>query len=704
MIRAVPLHQPLRVDGVLAEDVYATVPAIADFIQGEPDLGAPATERTEAWVLFTDEYLYVVARCWDSVEGGWIANEMRRDGEQLRRNDSFGVLLDTFHDRRNAFLFYVNPIGGLADELITDERTPNTDWNTVWHARTGRFEGGWTVEIAIPFASLRYDGDASTWGINLRRIIRRKNEYDYVTVMPPASNPLTAIFRVSAAAVLADLAPPSRGLGLELKPYGIAGLNTDRLQDPPVTNDPHSDAGFDVKLAVTEGLTADLTVRTDFAQVEVDEQQINLTRFNLSFPEKREFFLEGRGTFDFGGVRDARAGDVPVLFFSRRIGLSSSGAIPVHAGGRVTGRTGPYSIGLLNVQTGRGDGALAREGAEPANFSVVRLKRDVLTRSSIGVIVTNRSVGASGHGSNQAAGVDALVSLFENLNVNAYVAGTQTTDVGSGLSYRTQLDYNSDRYGLQVERLRVDGDFNPEVGFLRREAFARAFVSGRVSRRPERGDSLRRMSLTSQFDYVTDPDGRVEGRETQTALDVEMENSDRVIVRHTWADESIVEPFDVAGEAVVSPGDYRSHVVRGSYAMGPQRPVSATLAVSRGGFFGGTIMAFEIDQGRVAVTPRLSLEPSLAVNWIDLDQRAFRTTLGRLRVNFTLTPRLFVSVLAQYNSTSEAVGTNVRARWEYQPGSELFVVYTDERGTNGASAVGLRNRALAVKINRLLRF
>jgi hypothetical protein len=703
-IRAIRVTEPLRIDGILAESVYAAVEPIRAFIQNDPDRGAPATERTEAWVLFNEQFLYVVARCWDADPDGPIANEMRRDGEQLRRNDSFGVLLDTFHDRRNAFLFYVNPLGGLADELITDERTPNTDWNTVWDARTARFEGGWTVEIAIPFASLRYaPGAAQTWGINLRRIIRRKNEYVYTARMPAVASPLTAIFRVSAANTLEGLETPSRGRGLEVKPYGLVDVTTDYRADPPEVNDPDARAGVDVKLGLSEGLTADVTVNTDFAQVEVDEQQVNLTRFNLVFPEKREFFLEGRGLFDFGGARggDTRTGDTPVIFFSRRIGLSEVGEVPVRLGGRVTGRTGAYLIGLLNVQTGDDD---ERSGEPSTNFSVVRIKRDILERSAVGLIVTNRSHVEEIGGTNQAVGVDALLSFYENLNINAYVAGTRTTEVGNGLSYRAQLDYNGDRYGLQVERLLVGDRFRPEVGFLRREEFARSFVSGRVSRRPA-SEAIRRVSGIAQFDYVTDPGGRLETRELQATFDVELENSDRATARYARIDDVLTDPFEISDGIVLPPGDYEFQDVRVTYAMGPQRPVSASVSVQAGTFYTGTITALGVEQGRIAVTPRLSVEPSLLLNWVDLDEGSFQTTVARVRASYSITPRMFVTGLVQYNSEADSVGTNLRLRWEYQPGSELFVVYTDERTTEPeARSSALTNRAVAVKVTRLLRF
>jgi len=300
-VRAVRLAEPLNVDGVLDEDVYQT-PPISGFLQSVPLAGETATERTDAWVFYDDENFYLVCRCWDSAPPeDWIANEMRRDTNQLRQNDTFGALVDTFHDRRNGFNFYTNPLAARAEHTVTDEGNPSMDWNPVWSVRTGRFDGGWTAEMAIPFKSIRYlSGEGQTWGVQIRRYIRRKNEFSFLTHVPASSGGSFSIFRVSAAADLVGLDLPSAGSNVEIKPYATSSLTSDRTQTPAISNHADGDLGGDLKLGITANITADLTYNTDFAQVEVDERQVNLTRFSLSFPEKREFFLEGRGTFDFG--------------------------------------------------------------------------------------------------------------------------------------------------------------------------------------------------------------------------------------------------------------------------------------------------------------------------------------------------------------------------------------------------------------------
>jgi len=353
----------------------------------------------------------------------------------------------------------------------------------------------------------------------------------------------------------------------------------------------------------------------------------------------------------------------------------------------------------LNLQAGGSDAV----GTEPTNFTVVRARRDILRRSAVGLIFANRSESALYAGSNQTLGADFLLSFYENLNINAYGARTVTDSLdGDDGSYRTQLDYAADRYGLQLDYLVVGDNFNPEVGFLRRDDFKRSFGQIRVSRRP--GSGIRRVSGIASLEYLTSGSGRPETREGRLQLDAELDNSDRVIATVARTFDFLAEPFEVAADVTIPVGGYWYHDLNVSYAMGPQRRIAATAAFRRGSFYSGTLTGLDVSQGRVEVSPRLSVEPSLAVNWIDLAEGSFTTTLFRSRGTFTFTPRMFVSGLLQYNSSADAVSTNLRVRWEYRPGSELFVVYTDERQTEEGPTPGLRNRAVVVKATRLLRF
>ena len=725
-IRAVELPEGIRLDGQLDEQVYFTVPAITGFIQQAPDEGAPATEETEAWILFDADNIYVAARVWDSAPPSqWVANEMRRDTRQLRQNDTFAVILDTFYDRRNGVAFYTNALGALADFQITNEGNPNSDWNPIWDVRTGRFEGGWTVEMEIPFKSLRYrPGPAQVWGVQLRRNVRRKNEWAYITPLPiSAGSGSAGIFRVSDAGTLVGLDVPSGSRNLEIKPYGIGGISTNLAASEPTVNARDGAGGLDVKYGITQNLTADFTVNTDFAQVEVDEQQVNLTRFSLFFPEKREFFLEGRGIFGFarGGVGGGfggalrrggqgggffGGGNAPTLFYSRQIGLQNRTVVPIVGGGRVTGKIGAFDVGVLNIQAD--DDELAR--AEMTNFTVVRLKRDILRRSSIGGILTNRSISLLGDGSSQTYGADATFSFYENVSLLAYAARTRTPGFeDEDLSYQGRFNYGGDRYGLQAEHLVVEDDFNPEVGFLRRDNFRRTYATARFSPRPRSLASIRQFRLEGSYDYIETADlGIVETRQSQLGFSTELENSDRFGVSVADNYEFLHGEFTPGPDEVAFPvGGYQFFDVEGSYSLGAQRRLNGTFTVRAGGYFNGNIRSVQFRQGRMEVTERLSLEPSVSVNWIDSPQGSFRTDLLVSRVNLSFTPRMFFSGLIQYNSSTNTVSNNLRLRWEYSPGSELFVVYTEDRVTDPLRPdrfSELRNRGFVVKVNRLFRF
>ncbi len=725
-IRAVEVANPIQLDGQLNEEIYVTVPSITDFIQQAPDEGAPATEKTEAWIFFDPDNIYVAARVWDSAPPSeWVANEMRRDTRQLRQNDTFAIILDTFYDRRNAVAFYTNPIGALADFAITNEGNPNSDWNPVWDVRTGRFEDGWTVEMEIPFKSLRYrPGPSQIWGVQLRRNVRRKNEWNYVTPLPiSAGSGPGGIFRVSEAASLVGIDAPSGSKNLEIKPYAIGGVATNLAATPPTRNVQDGTGGLDVKYGVTQNLTADFTLNTDFAQVEVDEQQVNLTRFNLFFPEKREFFLEGRGIFDFarggfsggfggalrsGGGGFFGGGNAPTLFYSRQIGLQNRSVVPIVGGGRVTGKVGAFDVGALNIQADADVGA----GAEMTNFTVVRLKRDILRRSTIGGMFTNRSVSLLGDGSSQAYGADATFSFYENVALLGYVARTQVPDPdrqGKDLSYQGRFDYGGDRYGFQAEHLLVEKNFIPEVGFLRRSNFRRTYTRARFSPRPQSLASIRQFRMEGSFDYIETADlAIVETRQSQLGFSTELENSDRFGVSVADNYEFLHREFTPGPDDVVFPvGAYSFVDVEASYSSGAQRRLNGTLSVRAGDYYDGTIRTIGFRRGRMEITQQLSLEPSVSVNWIDSPRGSFRTDLIVSRVNYTFTPRMFLSGLIQYNSSTNTVSNNLRLRWEYSPGSELFVVYTEDRATDPLRPdrySELRNRGFVVKMNRLFRF
>ncbi len=718
-MRAMRVPSPMVFDGVLDEPFYRDVKPVGDFTQQEPHEGAPATDKTEVWVFFDRDNLYVSARLYESEPGKRVATEMRRDANNLFNNDHFGVSFDGFYDRRNGYGFVVAASGALLDWSTTNE-APNNNWNGVWDAKVGNFSNGWTVEIRLPFRSFRYREGGTIWGMNFRRRVIAKNELTYLApVLASWGRP--AMSKMSVAATVVGLETPRSGKNIDVKPYALGSMLSDNTAKPPVSNEPDGALGLDVKWGVRQTLVADFTVNTDFAQVEDDQQVVNLTRFSVQFPEKRDFFLEGQDTFNFangssgtggtgggGGAQGSgqNSSTAPVLFYSRRIGLNNGLEVPIRAGGRLLGRNGLWRYGLLNIQTGGSE-----EANTPAtNFSVVRVNRDFLRRSRIGGIFTRRDPVAAtkfkASGSdNLAYGLDTLMSPTNDISLLGYAAKTDSPGrTGDDTSYRGRFDWNNDNYGLQAEHLSVGADFNPEVGFLRRSAFKRSYGQARYSPRPRNFGGIRKLFYIASVDYITDTKNRPESKEVQGNLQLELNNSDTFAIDLSRNYERLPARFEVGRNLFVPAGEYRMTQSHATYTFGQQRPVSGSLTAARSGFYAGTLTELSWS-GRVELTKQFYVEPQLSWNRVDVPQGTSNSNLYSTRATYTLSTRMFVSALVQYQSRTNSVTTNARFRWEYLPGSELFVVYSDGRTTLDARGFpDLQNRSFVIKATRLLRW
>ena len=704
-VRAYRLTQPLVIDGKLDDGVYDTIEPAPAFRQQEPRIGELATEQTEMWVLFDDRNIYVSARMHDSAPARMVADEMRRDGS-LYQNEHFVVVFDTFLDRRTGFFFQTNPLGAIRDALIVDENNANYDWNTVWDVKVNRDETGWTSEMVIPFKSLRYPtGKEQVWGINARRWERRVNEHSLLSITPPGTPPNNSVQRLANAATLVGIEVPPPARNIELKPYGVSNLTTNRVSTPPVSNRLDRDIGLDAKYGITSNVTLDVTVNTDFAQVEIDEQQVNLTRFSLFFPEKRDFFLEGQGIFDFGntGNNGFRQPDVPIMFFSRRIGLDGGQPVPIRGGARLTGRVSRTSIGLLNIETA--DRSSTQLGTTPAtNFLVARVKRDILRRSSIGIIATRRSPRTGASGSNELFGVDTNWNFFENVQGGTYYARSSTPGAtGDENSYRGYFRYVHDRYGFEAERTKVGDAFNPDVGYVPRPDVARTDVLARFSPRPRSIRHVRRFEWNAELDRYVNGHDQLETRVASGTFRTEFHSSDQMTFTYRNNYEFVTAPFRISGGPLLPIGVYEFNEGVVQFNAGAQRAVSGRLTLTAGEFYSGHRQQFEYN-GRVKVSSQLAFEPRLLASHISLVEGTFTTKLLGARTTYTVTPRMFVSGLVQYNSSLNTLESNIRWRWEYQPGSDLYVVYTDGRDTFGSRTAALMNRGVAIKATRLLRF
>ena len=565
-IRTLRAPSPIIVDGQLEEAVYRDVKPFGEFVQQEPFEGKPATEKTEVWVFFDDKNVYVSARLWETEPERRVTSDMRRDANNMYNNDHFAVLFDTFNDRRNAFGFSSNAQGGMFDWQVTNEQ-PSNNWNGLWNVRAANFDGGWTVEFVIPFRSMRFKEGATTWGINFRRMVRWRNEVSYLSPVP-LSWGRRGLSKVSSTGPMVGLEVPSKLRNLDVKPYALGADTSNKLVTPAIDNDLAAEFGVDAKWGITQSLFADFTYNTDFAQVEDDEAQVNLTRFSVLFPEKRDFFLEGQDVFNFAGAGSNQGGggiplatmsnptnNTPVVFFSRRIGLQNGAVVPILAGARMLGRGDAFQMGAIHMRTEEG----LTPGTPATDFSVFRFNKDILSRSRIGAIATRRGPGIKGD-ENYAYGVDATFNPHNNLAITSYWAGTQDTsapDAADRQSYRGQFNWNADKTGLQVDHTYVGAGFNPEIGFLRRTAFARTYGSTRYSPRPKNWKGVRKVFYEGSVDYFENTVGTPESREIQGALRMEFTSSDQWAVEYSDQFERLFVPFGVTTGVVVPPGRVR---------------------------------------------------------------------------------------------------------------------------------------------------
>jgi hypothetical protein len=691
-IDAVRADCAITLDGVLDEPCWEHAPPFADFIQQVPKTGAPASDRTEVRVLFDDGGLYFGVRAFQDRAVPIAANELRRDAGRMHvRNDTFTVALDTFFDRRSGYLFIFNALGAVADWAGWDEgRVWSQEWDTVWDVRTTMTEWGWSAEMRLPFRSLRFKhAGEQRWGVTFRRVVLARNEWSYSTPIRPEWGE-AGIGKFSAAAELHGVAIDRRALNLEVTPYLLGGaVETGCV--PACSVDSARDVGADAKYGLTSNLTLDLTYNTDFAQVEADEQQINFTRFNLFFPEKRQFFLEGKGIFDFG----VTSGDYRLLpFFSRRIGLERNQAVPIIGGARMTGKAGKYSIGALGI--GTEDTAFT----PTTSFGVVRVKRDILRRSNVGFIATDRRGGGT---RNEAWGTDAHLALRTNAKIESFISRAwfpgQEEDSWAG---RMHVVNEGDLWTGEVDYLRIGSNYSPDIGFVGRRNIDRWFGRGQVSPRPRSGP-VRKLFAAASIDYVRDGSGRLETREVEGLAKVEFHSADLVQMTVTRIFDAPLAPFLVGSGLVVPAGTYHFTDKAISWTASPSRRAIGTLTYRDGGYYDGTRREFIASSVIVKANQHFYTDLNYQVTDVSLPTGGATAQLFGVRVNYSATTRLFNSALLQWNNRTREFNANVRMNWIYRPGSNLYVVYTR---TNGIldSPIGLQNQSFVVKVTRLFQF
>ena len=694
---------PIFIDGRLDEPSWEDAEPFGDFIQSKPDAGYPATEPTVVRLLHDADNLYISAICYTSQANRLTITSLERDFETLN-SDAFGVAFDTFLDRSGSFMFFVNPKGAIRDaQSFDDARIRDLAWDGILRVSTFISDSAWTVEMEIPWTALRFNPakDEQVWGANFFRRVRHKDEDSFWAPIDRRNQ----VYTMSKAGTIRGLGQLEPGRNLQLKPYvRAANISGSR----PVAEDRGGDydAGLDLKYGITPGMVLDLTYRTDFSQVEVDREQVNLTRFSLFFPEQREFFVENSGLFTVSDALDrqyrtgASARDF-TFFHSRRIGLADGGRpIPIVGGGRLTGRIGGSELGLLNMQTA------STAEAPPENFTVLRLKRTLFGSTSVGGIILNRQVtdrsqlAEGGRLYNRGYGVDANVRLFGRMMINSYLAVTDSPgEESDGVAGRVAVAWRDQLLNISAFAKHVDDTFDPALGFVQRRGINHGYATAGVHQRLQ-SSFIQEINPYGEIHFISNLDNVLETRQETLGLGVTFVGGGSLTFRLNDNFERIFETFTVSGNAMVEPGDYNYRTGSVSFRSSAGRPLSGRVSFSNGGFWNGSRTS-----AGLAITwradYRLSLNLSADRNQVFFPDTDFTADVYGARVKFSPTTKLSGSAFVQYNQSTDEMVTNLRLNFIHAPRSDLFVVYTERRSLNNR---GVLDQSITVKFTKLLVF
>jgi hypothetical protein len=656
-------------DGILDEAAWRRAVPAADFIQQDPVLGGKPTEATEVRIIFSRTSLYMGVTCFDSEPDKLLGNTMKRD-EFLSSDDRFMWTMDTFLDQQTGYFFEMNPSGLMADSLM-GAAGDNRNWDGLWDAHVRKSEIGWTIELEIPFSTLNFDPNAPAWGINFQRTVRRKNEENLWT----GHQRNQGLRRMSNAGLVVGIRDVSQGIGLEFRPYAAANVADSPGRSEPKPLDGDGDVGLDVFYNITPSLRSTVTINTDFAETEVDQRLVNLTRFPLFFPEKRTFFLDGATFFDFyrgGGASPVRP------FFSRRIGLDEAGQPqPIDIGGKATGQAGRFDVGALYVRTRETDTAPGED------FAAMRLKRRFWSQSYLAAIYTGRNTRGVDSPLLNTAGVDfrLATSRFrerQNLEFDTFLLWTtDTLDIGDNLSYGIRLGYPNDPWSLSTSYEVVESNLDPAVGFVPRTGFKNLNPRVAFSPRPRNHPWIRRFDFSSVAELITDMDNRWLSRSFNTqVIRVETHSQDSVAFRIDPQYERLEEDFEISDGIVLPSGaEYTFTRYQVSANTANRRKVAVGTSYEGGGFFSGTRRELNLN---VNLRPRPGIRVQLEGEWndIDLAEGSFTTEVYRLITDTQFNPWIFIVNNVQFDTVSRVLGWQSRFRWTLTPGNDLFFIYT----------------------------
>jgi hypothetical protein len=661
--------ESITMDGRLDEPVWKRAVPADGFVQIDPANGTPPTELTEVRIAFDGDAIYMGVTCYDSDPDGWLGFQRRRD-EFLGSDDRFMWTIDTFLDARSGYFFETNPSGLMADSLF-GVNGDNRQWDGIWDLRTDRSEIGWTIEVEIPFRTLNFNPNSDTWGINFQRTVRRKNEESIWTGW--ARN--QGLRRMTNAGHVTGITNVTQGRGLDIRPYGlyIAEASPGRGRGPM---DGDAKAGVDLFYNPTPFVRANLTVNTDFAQTEVDQRQVNLTRYSLFFPERRQFFLDGAPFFDFGSPVDADLRVNP--FFSRRIGLTSAGAPQtIDFGTKITGQLGAQDVGLLHVRTGEGDSVASED------FTVARVKRRLLRQSYVGALYTRRDPRVAGDEARHTSGLDATfaTSSFlgsQNLETGAWLLHASQPGVSSGsAAFGGSIDYPNDRWSAGFDATEVQEHFDPGIGFVTRRNYRQYIPNVTFAPRPGNNRRIRQVTFRTSLDVQTDLRNELFSRTLDaTLLQVNFQSQEAFTISASRSYERLDAPFPISRGITLPLGaEYDFTRVRINGQTANRRMLAFNGRFETGGFYSGT-RTERVANVTVRLRPGLMVFMTGEWNSIELPEGHFTTRLYRLTGETQFSPFLTVVNNFQYDSQSAVLGWQSRFRWTLSPGNDLYVVYT----------------------------
>lgn len=677
LAEAQALSEAPLIDGdVLNDPIWQTIAPFDEMVQAQPNFGLPATERTEIRIAYTSEVFFISAVCYDANPDGLVVSDARRDAD-LDNTDAFIFILDTYKDSQNGFVFGTNALGVEYDAQVDNEGQGNfnanrqqggtiggfnLNWDGSWEVRTEVGEYGWSAEFAIPLRTLRFQSGRD-WGINFRRNIRKTNEITYWAPMPVGLD----LKRLSLAGTLTGLDLRNPG-NLKLIPYILGRMEKDfEVTDP--STEWSADAGGDLKYSVTPSLTLDLTYNTDFAQVEVDDQQVNLDRFNLFFPEKRPFFLENAGQFSVGSP-----GEVD-LFFSRRIGIGDEGNIvPIIGGARLSGKLNRTNIGFLSMWTEE----VQEEGVEENNFTLARVNHEFKGRSALGAVIINKEGLQSDDNFNRTFAMDGKLGLGKKARLAGFYARTQDpNDTINERSFKFQADYNWNNWELNAAYTEVGQGFNPEVGFLLRTAFRKPEARVLYHLRPRNPDAKileyrPHISYRSYWNF----DNFLETSFLHIDNHFEWKSGLEIHTGVNVTTEGVVDAFDISRgkNVIVQPGTYNHVESQIVFFTNRSHPFSVNLRSVIGGSFGGT-RYIESLTGRLRLGDKFNSEVTFLYNNFQLPVGNFTANILRSQLSYAFRPNIYLQGLIQHNTTDKLWAANLRFGWLQRANTGLFVVW-----------------------------